>query len=256
MIREITSTSNPFIKQLRALTTSKKARQEQGCFLVEGWRAISSLLAYKGKTYLLKQLVISEAWKNDLHLPPELEIVVVPEFIFKKISDVRNAQGILGVVQKIPISFSFAPSAGNYLLLDRLSDPGNIGTLIRSAVGAGFSGVLLYGNCADPFNPKTVRSTMGTFAFIPILSVNQKDLEEMLEAKYALYATTGVGGENIYTTQFGTKNILAIGSEAHGISSELLELSTKKITIPLQPECESLNAAVAGSICLFQIQHS
>jgi TrmH family RNA methyltransferase len=182
--------------------------------------------------------------------------VLVPEFVFNKISEVRNAQGILGIIQKIPTPLSFPPDAGNYLLLDNLRDPGNLGTLIRSAVGAGFAGVLLYGNCADPFSPKTVRSTMGTFAFTQIASIKKDEINQMLADGYHLCATTGAGGENIYTTHFGAKNILMIGSEAHGLSDELMELATQKITIPLQPECESLNAAVAGSICLFQIQHN
>jgi len=253
MKREITSTSNPLVKQLRALASSKKARQESGTFIVEGWRGIASLLERESTRYTLEQLVVSSDWKNDPRLPESIDTVVVPDFVFGKISDVRNAQGILGVVRHAPIAFEVFPEAGNYLLLDAIRDPGNLGTLIRSAVGSGFDAVLLYGDCTELFNPKAIRSTMGTFAFSKVWNVGDGELSQLLEAGYDLCATTGLGGENLYKTTFGKKNILVVGSEAHGVSESLMQRATKKITIPLQPQCESLNAAIAGSICMFQM---
>ncbi len=158
MIREITSTSNPLVKQLRALVSSKKVRQERGTFVVEGWRGISSLLEHKSNQYALEQLVVSTDWKNDPRLPDTIDTVAVPNFVFEKISDVRNAQGILGVVRHTLCEFEVFPDAGNYLLLDSIGDPGNLGTLVRSAVGAGFDAVLLYGDCTEFFNPKVILS--------------------------------------------------------------------------------------------------
>jgi TrmH family RNA methyltransferase len=183
-----------------------------------------------------------------------METVLLPGHLFEKISDVRNAQGILGVVRHVPVPLNIQPDAGNYLLLDHLRDPGNLGTLIRSAVGAGFDGVLLYGDCVEPFNPKVIRSTMGTFAFSKVWNISRTELDSILEQGYELCATTGLGGTSLYDTRFGSKTILAIGSEAHGISDELMQLAGRKITIPLEPECESLNAAIAGSICMFHIK--
>jgi len=251
-MREITSATNPFVKHLRALATSKKERQESSRFIVEGWRGIDTLLHHESRHYTLESLVVSPEWINDSRLPENVETVLLPEHLFDKVSDVRNAQGILGVVHHAPQPFE-VPEKGNLLLLDNLRDPGNLGTLIRSAVGSGFDGILLYGDCVEPFNPKVVRSTMGTFAFCNLWNVGDADVERLQMAGFELCVTTGLGGTNLYQTEFGDKTILAIGSEAHGVSERLMQSAAQKITIPLQPECESLNAAIAGSICMFQI---
>ena len=254
MTREITSTTNPLVKELRSLATSKKARQESGTFIIEGWRGIDTLLAHESRQYKLERLVVAKGDENDPRLPDSIDTVVLPDFVFAKISDVKNAQGILGVVRHTPAPFEFFPDTGRYLLLDAIRDPGNLGTLIRSAVGAGFDGVLLHGDCVEPFNPRVIRSTMGTFAFCNIWNVSRDDIDQMLATGYALCATTGHDGENLYEAVFPKKMVLVVGSEAHGVSGELMRLAAKKITIPLAKECESLNAAMAGSICMFQIR--
>jgi TrmH family RNA methyltransferase len=255
MIKEITSASNPFVKQLRALNASKKARQESGTFIIEGWRGINTLLEHESRHYRLEQLVISDTWSCTEKFPDALELIRLPSSIFEKISDVKAAQGILGVVRHRPAPFEHNPDSGNYLLLENLRDPGNLGTLIRSAVGAGFDGVLLYGDCVEAFNPKTIRSTMGTFAFCDVWNVTESDIRQMIEAGYGLCVTTGKEGLNLYEMDFGPKTLLAVGSEAHGISDELMKLATQRVTIPLAAECESLNAAVAGSICMFHMRN-
>ncbi len=254
MIREITSATNPLVKELRALATSKKARQENGTFIIEGWRGIESLLARESRQYQLEQLVVSSDLQNDPRLPSSINTVVLSDFIFEKISDVKNSQGILGVVRHTPALFDFPSGTGYYLLLDAIRDPGNLGTLIRSAVGAGFDGILLHGDCVDPFNPKVIRSTMGTFAFANIWPISRNDIDRLIHTGYELCATSGLKGENLYESDFSKRTVLVVGSEAHGISDTLMQLAPKKITIPLAAECESLNAAIAGSICMFQIK--
>jgi TrmH family RNA methyltransferase len=256
MMREITSTSNPLIKELKALASSKKARQESGTFIIEGRRGIETLLAHESRQYKLEKLVVEEQTEMRLSLPDSVDTFVVPGFVFDKISDVKNAQGILGVVRHTPAPFEFFPDTGSYLLLDGIHDPGNLGTLIRSAVGAGFDGVLLYGDCVEPFNPKVIRSTMGTFAFCNIWDISRGDIDRLIATGYDLCVTTGQEGESLYEARFGKKTALVIGSEAHGVSAELMQLVARKITIPLVKECESLNAAVAGSICMFHIRHA
>ncbi|VGO12868.1 23S rRNA (uridine(2479)-2'-O)-methyltransferase [Pontiella desulfatans] len=256
MIREITSSTNPLVKELRALASSKKARQESGTFIIEGWRGIKTLLEHESRGYTLEQLVVSSGWDSTAQLPEAIETIQLPEHLFEKVSDVRNAQGILGVVRHTPYPFEFFPDTGNYLLLDNLRDPGNLGTLIRSAVGAGFDGILLYGDCVEPFNPKVIRSTMGTFAFSNLWHIGDKEVSELLEHGYDLCVTTGLGGNSLYETAFGRKNVLVIGSEAHGVSGNLMQRATRKITIPLAKECESLNAAIAGSVCMFHLRNA
>ena len=251
-MREITSVTNPFVKQLRALASSKKARQDAAAFLIEGWRGIDTLLRHPSKQYRIESLVIAPDWAEDPRLPQDLDTVLLPDHLFGKISDVRSSQGIMGIVSYHPEPFS-APETGRFLLLDNLRDPGNMGTLIRSAVGAGFNGIFLYGNCVEPQSPKVVRSTMGTFAYCPLWQVDDHKLAQLEAAGFELCVTTGLGGENLYQADFSTKSILVIGSEAHGVCESLMQRASKKITIPLQPECESLNAAIAGSICMFHM---
>jgi len=251
MDKEITSTSNPLVKQLRALVSSKKARQESERFLVEGWRGIQTLIDHPGKQYCIERLVLAEKWSGGT-LPGSIETIRMPDHVFDTISDVRNAQGILAEVRHIP-KHTELPESGRLLLLDNVRDPGNFGTLIRSAVGAGFDRILLYGTCVEVFNPKVIRSSMGTFASVDIQQTDPETLTDLKKQGYQLYATTGLEGANLYETVFGSKTILAVGSEANGLSDEILTLATQKITIPLMDACESLNAAVAGSICMFQI---
>lgn len=255
MKREITSTSNPLIKELRALSTSKKARQESGTFIIEGRRGIDTLLAHESRQYKLELLAVTLEAANDLHLPDSIDTIVLPDFVFEKISDVKNAQGLLGVVRYTPPPFEFFPDTGRYLLLDGIRDPGNLGTLIRSAVGAEFDGVLLHGDCVEPVNPKVIRATMGTFAFCGIWPISRDDIDRMVATGYELCVTTSHNGDSLYETRFGRKTILVVGSEAHGVSDELMKQADRKITIPLAKECESLNAAMAGSICMFHIRH-
>lgn len=256
MPKEITSAHNPQVKELRALATSKKARQESGCFIVEGWRGLDTLLSGESERYPLEKLVVTRAWENDPRLPTHIETLLLTDPLFGKISDVENAQGILGVVRQKPVPFHILPDAGNYILLDAVRDPGNLGTLVRSAVGAGFDGVLLCNDCVEPGNPKTVRSTMGTFAFIDIWNVTGGDIGELKATGYEFLVTTGTEGENLYGASFGKKTVLVIGSEAHGASESIMKIADRRITIPLEPTCESLNAAIAGSICMFHITRS
>jgi TrmH family RNA methyltransferase len=255
MMREITSTGNPFVKELRSLATSKKARQESGSFIIEGRRGIDTLLAHESRQYKLETLVMARDTPDVEHLTEANDTVVLPDFVFEKVSDVKNSQGILGIVRHTPAPFEFFPDSGRYLMLDSIRDPGNLGTLIRSAVGAEFDGVLLYGDCVEPFNPKVIRSTMGTFAYCGIWNISREDIERMIGTGYELCVTTGHDGDSLYDSPFGRKTTLVIGSEAHGVSDELMALAARKITIPLAKECESLNAAMAGSICMFHIRY-
>lgn len=261
MEQEITSTANPLVKELRNLATSKKARQENGCFLIETWRGIDTLLRHDSSQYQIEQLVISNDWVDDplikqaLRRHPNLQTAVLAEFLFEKITDVKNSQGILGVIRHRPQPLSINPERGHYLLLDAIRDPGNLGTMIRSAVGAGYDGILLLNDCVEPFNPKVIRSTMGTFAYINIWNITWDDLTQIQKKGYELYAATGLGGDSLYETEFSEKTILIVGSEAHGVSDELMKISNKTVTIPLNPRCESLNAAIAASICMFHICH-
>jgi RNA methyltransferase, TrmH family len=260
MIKEIQSSANPVIKQLRNLATSKKVRQQDNCFLLETSRALETLLEHGTKPYAIKQLFFSDKWSNaDLIRQintrfPLAELIRIPDFLFEKITDTKSSQEIVAVVKYRPEEIAIDQMRGHYLLLDGISDPGNLGTMIRTAAGAGFSGVLLINNGVEPHNPKVVRSTMGMISCIALHSISEEQLDQMIARGYEL-AVTSLEGSALYDWKAASNTILVIGSEAHGASRALLEKATQRITIPLDKRCESLNAAVAAGICMFHLQH-
>lgn len=250
-MQEITSRDNPKLKRVRALIRSKKVRQEESCFVMEGVRALSALADGSGlPCYRLREVWVSG--KADAASLPRFQtpLFSISHDLMEQLSDCRTSQGLLGVVEVVPEPLDLHPERGGYLLLDRLSDPGNLGTLIRSAVAFGLDGVLLYGDCVEVFNPKTVRATMGALPFCRCRQVDEADLARLAQAGYDLIATVIRGGESLYEIRFGPKNVLIIGSEARGVSAELQQRATRKLSIPMSGNVESLNAAVAGSICM------
>ncbi len=272
-MKMISSKDNAKLKAVRALVRSKKKRQETSCFVMEGVRALSALTDGTA----LSQYALREIWVSDkvavASLPrfdPDRPLFQIPHDFMEQLSDCRTSQGVLGVVEYTPAPLAINPDKGNYLLLDRVMDPGNMGTLIRSAVAFDFDGVLLLGDCVDVFNPKTVRATMGALPFSNVWkqaepapegsSNGWKNGGELLQAfeklGYELISTVLRGGEALYKTEFGPKTVLVIGNEAHGILDEILTRSSRQISIPMSGNVESLNAAVAGSICMSALHSS
>ncbi len=283
MMQPITSKDNPKLKAVRALVRSKKGRQETSCFVIEGVRALNALIDGSAlPQYHLREIWISD--NVDAMSSSRFEDVGVPLFrishdFMEQLSDCRTSQGVLGVVEYTAAPLEINPEQGNYLLLDRLMDPGNMGTLIRSAVAFGFDGVLLHGDCVEVFNPKTVRATMGALPFCNFQTLETdcvgkqnkmgagsllrqgfggqaacfQDLEKL---GYDLISTEMEGGENLHGAAFGPKNVLVIGNEANGVSDEILKRTSRRLSIPMSGNVESLNAAVAGSICMCAISGS
>jgi len=258
-IRRIVSAQNPQYRRAAGLLESRKARVESGCFLQEGLRAIRSLRAASERFELL------ELWVEESILDrPEpaalcaecgVPVLAVPEKLFKGLADTVHPQGLAAVVRYRPTPVALREDAGLYLLCENIGDPGNLGTLIRSAVAAGIDGVFLHGSCTELLNPKTLRAAMGLLPFIPVMETPPDFFDRLDAAGYRLAATVPTGGEPLYRVKFPRKCVLAVGSEAHGLSPELIGRAGLKITIPMHPVCESLNAAMAGTLCLFQMRH-
>jgi len=246
----ITSKDNAKLKAVRMLVRSKKDRQETSCFVMEGVRALSALAAGSAlPQYSLKEVWVSEdsvSLADGFNSP----VFSIPHDLMEQISDCRTSQGILGVVEYTATPLEINPEQGNYLLLDRLMDPGNMGTLIRSAVAFGFDGVLLHGDCVEVFNPKTVRAAMGALPFSKVWKIDDERLQRLEKLGYDLISTVMDGGENLHGAAFGPKNVLVIGNEANGVSGEILKKAGRQLSIPMSGNVESLNAAVAGSICM------
>jgi len=270
-VKTITSKDNTKLKAVRALVRSKKERQETSCFVMEGVRALNALIDGAA----LPQYALREVWVSDKAPQNIAADYCIPHEFMEQLSDCRTSQGVLGVVEYTPAPLEINPDKGSYLLLDRLMDPGNMGTLIRSAVAFGFDGVLLHGDCVEVFNPKTVRATMGALPFFNHwkltasghsasrsegegFSNDWKNSDEILQtletAGYELISTVLHGGEDLYNMDFGPKTVLVIGNEANGVSEEILKRATRALSIPMSGNVESLNAAVAGSICMSAIR--
>lgn len=242
----ITSKDNARLKAVRALVRSKKERQKRGCFVIEGVRALSALRDGSA----LPHYRLKEVWVSDKAPAGISADFNIPHEFMEQLSDCRSSQGVLGVVEYTPAPLNISPETGNYLLLDRVMDPGNMGTLIRSAVAFGFDGVLLHGDCVEVFNPKTVRSTMGALPFCSHSAATQSVFDALEACGYDLIATELRDAETLYDMDFGRKNVLVIGNEANGVGEEILRRATRRVSIPMSGNVESLNAAVAGSICM------
>ena len=259
-MQTITSKDNPKLKAVRALVRSKKDRQEASAFVIEGVRALNALADGSAlPQYRLREIWVSDKVGRDVLSAPRTAGTAVPTYciahdVMEQLSDCRTSQGIFGVVEYTPEPLAINPEQGNYLLVDSLADPGNLGTLIRSAVAFGFDGVFLHGDTVEVFNPKTVRATMGALPFARHWKTDGTIFATLEKNGYDLISTVIHVGENLHEMKFGPKNVLVIGNEAHGVSETVQKRATRQLSIPMSGNVESLNAAVAGSICMFSMQ--
>ena len=257
----ISSSQNDKIKYLNKLYRSRKRRKE-GVFILEGKRLIEAALA-GGADF--RQVFLTPAFfksaENDnllADLKLKAEFIYVEESLLKETASTVNPQGILAVVEESVFKGDdFYQKADKILLLDRIQDPGNMGTMIRTAVAAGFDGIIALKGSVDIYNQKVIRATMGGIFSIAIrqkLSQNDflKEIKEKASA-YEILAADIEADDYHFEHNYSDKLILMIGNEANGLDSKLLDTATSKIKIPLAGEIESLNAAVAASVISFEI---
>lgn len=254
----ITSTSNAKIKRIVQLRKKKKARDAEGVFLVEGIRMFREI-----PEKLLQEIYISESCEEKegkeirrrasaCGIRPEL----VSDGVFSHLSDTQTPQGILCVVRQLSYSLEEVADAPcpHMLVLDRLQDPGNVGTILRTAEGAGVTGILLDGECADIYNPKTIRSTMGSIFRMPFYYI--QDLEEgirYLKKRGICTYAAHLEGKRAYDEEDYRKPCaFLIGNEGNGLRPEIADLADTYIRIPMAGEVESLNAAIASAVLMFE----
>ena len=254
----ITSTSNAKIKRIVQLRKKKKARDAEGVFLVEGIRMFREI-----PEKLLQEIYISESCEEKegkeirrrasaCGIRPEL----VSDGVFAYLSDTQTPQGILCVVGQLSYSLEEVADAScpHMLVLDRLQDPGNVGTILRTAEGAGVTGILLDGECADIYNPKTIRSTMGSIFRMPFYYI--QDLEEgirYLKKRGICTYAAHLEGKRAYDEEDYRKPCaFLIGNEGNGLRPEIADLADTYIRIPMAGEVESLNAAIASAVLMFE----
>jgi len=251
----LTSTKNPRIKQIRKLQNNSRARSKAGLFVTEGIRLVEEVL-HSG--WLPKILLYTEdIGSRGLEMVAEfqksdVEVLLVASHVMQAASDTQTPQGILAVlpipnVAPLPVSPNFL------LILDGIRDPGNMGTILRTARAAGVDAVLLPEGVVDPFSPKVVRSAMGAHFNLPICAMRSEEIAEFVAAGISLFLADSTGGQSIFETDFTSPLALIISSEAHGASTWAKRLATQRVHIPMPGGAESLNAAVAGAILTFEV---
>ena len=236
----ITSKSNPTIKDIAKLN-DKKFRRETGLYIVEGTKTVKECIAAGCE---IQTVVCTEKLAENYVNP-----VVVSEEVFSYISSEKTPQGMIAVV-KIP-QRELRPPVKSCLLLDRLQDPGNLGTILRTANAAGYNEIYLIG-CTDPYSPKAVRASMSGIFFTKIY---QGDAESVLSAlKGVPLICADMHGENIFKFFPPEKFCLCVGNEGAGISDVIKNIADYKVKIPMSDSCESLNAAVSAGIAMYVLK--
>jgi TrmH family RNA methyltransferase len=254
----ISSTSNPQIKNLIQLQTKPKERQEQKAFVVEGIKMFEEA---KAGGHLMKAYISEKLYEEKISLQPDYFIgtsyEIVTEQVMKAASDTLSPQGILAIVRKQGYSIEelIHKDDINLVLLEDIRDPGNLGTIIRTAEGAGVTGIILSQASVDLYNPKVIRSTMGAIYRMPIVYAEDflETLRVIKAAGISVYAAHLQAALEYDRISYPAKTAILIGNEARGLSEEAAGLSTSNIIIPMEGKVESLNAGVAASILMYEI---
>ena len=250
-MEKISSRKNPFIRHVRQLAADAAYRREQGDYLCDGIKTLREALAFGAR-------VTSVLWKSEpqeLSLPEETMQVLAPADLFDFASPMANSPGPL-----FTVSIRGCSKPGklrNAIVLEGVQDPGNVGTVIRTANAFGVDAVILTGACADLYHPKTVRATMGAIFRQKVLEMDTAFLKDFLRDQgLPLYgAALDERAVDVRHVPL-SRAAVAVGSEGRGLSAELLRLCDQTVIIPMQPDSESLNAAVAASVLMWEAVRS
>lgn len=250
----ITSNSNTQIKTLNKLQKSAKARNEKHVFVIEG---IKMFQEAKKHTIIEKAYASETFWKEKGEYLEGVEYEILTDNLLKEVSDTMTPQGILAIVRKpiYQLEQLLSLQRGAFLFLEDVRDPGNVGTMIRTAEGAGIKGIILSKECVDVYNPKVVRSTMGSLFRMPLVYVD--DFQDIIiKAKdfgFRLFATDIQGKKDYDQEDYKGKCGIIIGNEANGISKETRANADVFVKIPMVGEVESLNASVAAALMMYEV---
>jgi TrmH family RNA methyltransferase len=248
----ISSSQNTKIKLIRTLASRPKDRREAGAFLAEGVRLVEEALAANWSfRFVLFTDGLSERGMQLQKKIEErgIEAVKVESGLLRSLSETETPQGILAVLDESRLPM---PEPLNFLLiLDQIRDPGNLGTLLRSAEAAGVQAVSLSPETTDAFAPKVLRSGMGAHFRLAIRSMSWDEIHQQTKSLKAFLAD--MEGQSCWETDFRQPMSLIIGGEAEGASEQAQKLAASRVRIPMTGKTESLNAAVAGSVLMFEV---
>lgn len=258
----ITSTSNPRVKRLVNLKKKRRMRDEEQVFLTEGIRMFREVPLNS-----LKEVYVSEAFHkkeqkgiNEILKESKIRPEILADHVFAYVSDTKSPQGILCVVEQPKQEYMGIPEEGLqgappfYILLDNLQDPGNMGTIIRTAEGAGVTGIIMSKDCVDVYNPKVIRSTMGSIYRMPVWYVQdlKTSIRLIKDRGIRTYAAHLDGKVTYDRADYTGPCAFLIGNEGNGLRKEVAELADEYIRIPMEGQVESLNAAIAATVLMFE----
>ena len=247
MEQVITSRKKPLLPQVRKLLSSRKAREEAGLYAADGIKLLAEAVRYCPG---LDTVILSEGVEAEL--PENMRLIRVPEDVMASVSPMETPQGALFLC-RLPEKKAFVPTPG-MLLLDGIQDPGNLGTILRTADALDIPAALLEG-CADPYSHKVVRASMGAvFRVQPVLTTWEEGSEKCRQAGIPVGVTAlSPRAKDLRQAELRTMAVV-IGSEGVGVRQEILDSADAELIIPMNPHCESLNAAVAATIVLWQMK--
>lgn len=248
----ITSSQNAKIKLVRALLGRAKERREANAFLVEGVRLVEEAVRSNwGLRFVLYDELLSERGKSLIENLKSrgVDVEMLSEGLMKTLTETETPQGILAIVEHKFLPILNSP---NFILIpDQIRDPGNLGTLLRTAAAAGVQAVLLPPETTDAFAPKVMRSGMGAHFRLPIHSMGWEEIREQTKSVQVYLAD--MDGKSCWECDLLQPLALIVGGEAEGASGEARKLKFQKISIPMPGQVESLNAGVAGSVLMFEV---
>lgn len=247
MTERITGRKNPLLQQVRKLLSSRKERQQTGLFVADGTKLLAEAVQWWPG---LHTVILSDGVQADI--PEGVRTVYVPEDVMASISPMQTPQGALFIC-RLPEQTPFVPQKG-MLLLDGIQDPGNLGTILRTADALDIPVALLEG-CADPYSHKVVRSSMGAVFRRPVVQAAWQEVREKCKEAGIPVAVTALSdrAQDIRQAQLNTMAVV-IGSEGQGVRKEILEAAQAELIIPMNERCESLNAAIASAIVMWQMK--
>lgn len=249
-MKRIESNKNPQVKQWKKLHT-KKERDKSRTFMIEGFHLVEEALK---SDVVIQELIISETtdipsgWNVD-----DLSITIVTEKIMQEISDTDTSQGVAAVCEQY--SVNEGGKFSRLLLIDAVQDPGNLGTMIRTADAAGIDAVIIGEGSVDVYNSKVIRSTQGSIFHIPIIKENLHDtILKLKQNEIKVYGTSLKNAVDYKQASVGNSFALIVGNEGNGVESDLLEKTDQNLYIPIFGRSESLNVAVAAGILLYHLR--
>ncbi len=249
MAERITSRANPLMTHIRKLAASRAYRRETGEYLADGVKLLEEAARWGAPI----TAVVYTAGTALPPLPPDVRMVEVPRDVMASVSPMEAPQGALFTARTPDMTLPDRLAGRRYLALEGVQDPGNVGTALRTADAFGADGAILLPGCADPFNHKTVRSTMGAAFRLPVYACSLEELTPRLREAGLPLIASALREDTVDVRQADlSRGVILVGSEGRGLSQAALSACGVTVRIPMVPRCESLNAAMAAGILLWE----